>query len=65
MTELSPRQREWLRFTAAGMSAKQIAFELGISKRTVEALSIMTQDRLNAGSAAHAVAIGMREGIIS
>jgi DNA-binding CsgD family transcriptional regulator len=44
--ELTPRQIESLRRIAAGMTAQEIADELGLSRRTVEFHRMMLMERL-------------------
>lgn len=61
---LSPREREVLGMIASGLPNKEIAYRLGIAESTVKfhVASVMT--KLNAGSRAEAVALGIRQGII-
>jgi two-component system, NarL family, response regulator len=63
--QLPPRELSILQLSANGNSRAEIAKELGIGVETVKALSSSLRHRLNAKNAAHAVAIGMRKGIIS
>ncbi len=61
---LTPRELEVLRMLAEGEPNKTIAWKLGISEHTAKfhVASILT--KLDAGSRAEAVAIGMRKGMI-
>lgn len=62
---LSPREKQVLQLIADGYENKQIARELEISEATVKTYVRETFDRLGATSRAQAVAIGLREQIIS
>jgi two-component system response regulator FixJ len=55
VAELSPRQREVMDFVAEGLSNKQIAFQLGISQRTVENYRAWVMERLGANNVADLV----------
>jgi DNA-binding NarL/FixJ family response regulator len=61
---LTPRELEVLRMMAEGEANKSIAWKLGISEHTAKfhVASILT--KLDAGSRAEAVAIGIRKGMI-
>ena len=61
---LTPRELEVLRMLAEGEANKTIAWKLGISEHTAKfhVASILT--KLDAGSRAEAVAIGIRKGMI-
>jgi two-component system, NarL family, response regulator YdfI len=61
---LTPRELEVLRMMAEGEANKTIAWKLGISEHTAKfhVASILT--KLDAGSRAEAVAIGIRRGMI-
>jgi NarL family two-component system response regulator YdfI len=61
---LTPRELEVLRMLAEGEANKTIAWKLGISEHTAKfhVASILT--KLDAGSRAEAVAIGIRRGMI-
>lgn len=61
---LSPRELEILQMLAEGLANKQIAWKLGISEHTVKFHVAAILNRLNAGSRAQAVAIGIRRGLI-
>ncbi len=60
---LTPRQREVLRLVAAGMSAKEVAGELGISTKTAEFHKAALMRRLNADSSADLVRYAIKHGI--
>lgn len=62
--ELSPRERQCLQFAALGMTKQEIADDLGISIETVKTIIKKTLARLGAKNVAHAVAIGIRNGVI-
>jgi DNA-binding NarL/FixJ family response regulator len=63
-SSLTPREIEVLRLLAEGAANKTIAWKLGISEHTAKfhVASILT--KLNAGSRAEAVAIGIRRGLV-
>lgn len=61
---LTPRQLEVLQLVANGASYKVVAYKLSISVRTVEVHATLIVDRLDAINITHAVAIGIRKGII-
>jgi len=62
---LSPRQREILRLLAEGLSAKEIAVELGISHRTVEFHKYQAMDTLGIKSNAALIHFAIKHGIVS
>lgn len=62
---LSPREKQVLQLIADGYENKQIARELDISDATVKTYVRETFERLGATSRAQAVAIGLREELIS
>jgi two-component system response regulator FixJ len=55
IAELSPRQREVMDLVAEGLSNKQIAFQLGISQRTVENYRAWVMERIGAANVADLV----------
>jgi DNA-binding NarL/FixJ family response regulator len=63
--ELTPRQRQVLEFAAKGLSAKEIAAELGISRRTAEYHRARIMNTLGLQNVAELVQYAIREGIIS
>jgi DNA-binding NarL/FixJ family response regulator len=62
--DLTQREIEVLRLIAAGNSNKLIASELAISEATVKGHVTNILSKLSANDRAHAVAIGLRRGII-
>jgi DNA-binding NarL/FixJ family response regulator len=62
--QLNPRQREILSFMAEGASRPEMARRLGISEATVRSHSKALFERLGVNERAHAVAVGMRSGLI-
>jgi len=63
--QLSPRQREVLQLIAEGRSTKEIAFDLGVSVKTVETHRRQMMDKLNLHSVAQLTKYAVREGITS
>jgi len=61
---LSPREREVLRFVAAGHTTKELAAALNIAESTAEWHISNILVKLGAASRAEAVAIGLREGLL-
>jgi len=61
---LSTREREVLRLIADGLSAKEIAAELGISTKTVEAHRTSLMRKLGARKATELVRYALRHGLI-
>lgn len=61
---LTPRELEVLQMIAAGESNKRIAWRLGISEHTAKFHVASILSKLNAGSRAEAVTIGIRRGFI-
>lgn len=61
--ELSPRQREVLRLLAAGQSAKEIAYSLGLSVKTVETHRAALMKRLDIHDLAGLVKYAIRAGL--
>ncbi len=62
---LSPRQREILKAVAVGRTTKQIAFDLGVSIKTIETHRAQIMDRLNIHDVAGLVRFSIRAGLIS
>ncbi len=62
--ELTERQREILKLIAEGSSAKEIAFQLGISPKTVEAHRAQIMERLQISDVAGLVMYALRIGLI-
>ena len=61
---LSPRERDVLGGLVAGRANKQIAFELGISPRTVEIYRANLMDKMQAGSLSDLVRMALIVGIL-
>jgi len=61
---LSPRERDVLGGLVAGKANKQIAFDLGISPRTVEIYRANLIDKMRAGSLSDLVRIALVAGIL-
>src|SRR5437867_2507569 len=61
---LSPREREILRYVAAGHTTKALAAALNIAESTAEWHISNVLVKLGAASRAEAVAIGLREGLL-
>ena len=61
---LSPRQKEILRYVAAGYTTKEVAAALSIAESTAEWHISNILVELGAASRAEAVAIGLREGLL-
>lgn len=62
---LSPRQREILQMIAEGKSAKEIAFDLGISVKTVETHRAQLMERLGIHNVQGLIRLAIRAGLIS
>ena len=65
LAALSPRERDVLGGLVAGHANKQIAFELGISPRTVEIYRANLMDKMKAGSLSELVRMALIAGILS
>jgi DNA-binding NarL/FixJ family response regulator len=63
-TTLTPRQRDVLRRIADGRSTKEIAFELGLSVKTVETYRAQVMERLGIRDVPGLVRYAMRTGLI-
>jgi DNA-binding NarL/FixJ family response regulator len=61
---LTEREREVLALLAAGLPNRAIGARLGISEHTVKTYVAAILDKLDAGTRAEAVAIGLRRGLI-
>jgi two-component system response regulator FixJ len=64
LAALSPRERDVLGGLVAGRANKQIAFELGISPRTVEIYRANLMDKMQAGSLSELVRMALIVGIL-
>ena len=62
---LSPRQREILKAISIGRATKQIAYDLGLSIKTVEAHRAQIMERLDIHDVAGLVRFAIRNGLIS
>jgi PAS domain S-box-containing protein len=60
---LSPRQHEILGLVARGFLNKQIAFELGISEKTVKMHRALMLERLGVATSAEAIRIAVEAGL--
>ncbi|MGI9592614.1 MAG: response regulator [Myxococcota bacterium] len=63
-TQLSPREREVLRLIAEGLAAKEIATQLSISTKTVEAHRTSLMRKLGVRKATELVRYAVRHGLI-
>src|SRR3990172_5845186 len=61
---LTPRQRQILGLIAAGRSTKQIAYELGLSVKTVETHRAQLMERLGIRDVAGLVRLAIRAGLV-
>jgi len=64
LATLSPRERDVLGGLVAGRANKQIAFELGISPRTVEIYRANLMDKMRAGSLSDLVRMALIVGML-
>ena len=62
---LSPRQREILKAIARGRTTKQIAFDLGLSTKTIETHRAQIMERLDIHDVAGLVRFSIRMGLVS
>lgn len=60
---LSPRQRQILALVAKGMLNKQIAYDLGISEKTVKMHRALMLERLGVSTSAEAIRIAVEAGL--
>ncbi len=65
LANLTPRLREILKHIAEGKRTKEIAFELGVSIKTVEAHRAILMDRLDIHDVAGLVRYALRVGLVS
>lgn len=61
---ITQRQLEILQGASQGKTMKEVAYDVGLSVRTVQWHSRMLLEALGANSITHAVAMGLRMGII-
>ena len=64
LAALSPRERDVLAGLVAGRANKQIAFDLGISPRTVEIYRANLMDKMQAGSLSDLVRMALIVGML-
>lgn len=64
ITTLTDRQRDVLTLVAAGLTTKDIAARLGVTKQTVNSLVVAILDKLGADNRAEAVEIARERGIL-
>ena len=64
-SRLTPRQRDILRRIAEGNSTKEIAYDLGLSSKTVETHRAQLMDRLGIHDVAGLVRFAIRIGLVS
>jgi two-component system, LuxR family, response regulator FixJ len=64
LAALSPRERDVLGGLVAGRANKQIAFDLGISPRTVEIYRANLMNKMHAGSLSDLVRMALVVGIL-
>jgi DNA-binding NarL/FixJ family response regulator len=62
---LTPRQREILRLLTQGIHTKEIAYRLGLSRKTVDAHRAQIMERLGIDDVPGLVRLAIREGLIS
>jgi len=62
---LTPREREVLQLIAEGKSTKEIAFDLGVSVKTIESQRQQIMKKLNLHSVAGLTKYAIREGLTS
>jgi DNA-binding NarL/FixJ family response regulator len=62
---LSPRQREILKAISSGRTTKQIAYDLGLSIKTIETHRAQIMERLDIHDVAGLVRFSIRNGLIS
>lgn len=62
--QLSPRQQEVLRRLARGQAAKEIAYDLGLSSKTVDAHRARIMEKLGLSDAASLTRYAVRHGLV-
>src|SRR4029077_17179407 len=65
LEQLTARQREILQLLAEGKSTKEVAYDLGISVKTVESHRLQLMDRLNIHDMPGLVRYAIRSGLVS
>jgi DNA-binding CsgD family transcriptional regulator len=63
--DLTPREIEVLGLISEGYSTRELAGVLGISPHTVREYRMRILNRLGVHSIGHAIAIGLRQGVIA
>jgi two-component system response regulator NreC len=63
--DLTPREIEVLHLISEGYSTRELAGVLGISPHTVREYRMRILNRLGVHSIGHAIAIGLRQGVIA
>jgi two-component system response regulator NreC len=63
--DLTPREVEVLGLISEGYSTRDLAGVLGISELTVRTYRTHVLNRLGVHSIAHAIAVGIRQGVIA
>jgi len=64
LATLTPRHREVFRLIAEGLSSKEIAFQIGLSSKTIDAHRAELMRRLNVSTIAELVKIAIVEGLV-
>jgi DNA-binding NarL/FixJ family response regulator len=65
LEQLTPRQREILQLVAEGKNTKEVAYDLGISVKTVESHRLQLMERLNIHDVPGLVRYAVRSGLVS
>jgi DNA-binding NarL/FixJ family response regulator len=65
LEQLTPRQREILQLVAEGKNTKEVAYDLGISIKTVESHRLQLMERLNIHDVPGLVRYAIRSGLVS
>jgi DNA-binding NarL/FixJ family response regulator len=65
LEQLTPRQREILQLLAEGKNTKEVAYDLGVSVKTVESHRLQLMERLNIHDIPGLVRYAVRSGLIS
>lgn len=62
--DLTPRELQVIRLVAQGLMSKEVAFELGSARKTIDNHRATIMEKLGAKSAAHMVWIACRRGLV-
>lgn len=65
MKQLSPRENEVINLVSNGRKTREIAIDLGISERTVDAHRSNILQKLGAANSEHAVRLAIQHGFVS